>query len=55
LVLYSIFTNHELAAIIPVFQAAADFEKSVREGYPEELAKDLKTGLSDTGRKFIGA
>jgi hypothetical protein len=51
---YSIFTNQELAAIIPVLQAAAEFQKSVPEGYPEEITKNLQLSLSDTGKEFVG-
>ena len=34
---YTLFTNSDLAAMIPVFKAAADFRRTLPEGYPEEL------------------
>jgi hypothetical protein len=51
---YSIFTNQELAGIIPVFQAAAAFQRPLPEGYPEQVTKTMKTGLSESGKQFIG-
>jgi hypothetical protein len=51
---YTWFTNEELAAVIPVFRAAADFKRPLPEGYPEEALKKTKTGLSDSGKEFIG-
>ena len=49
---YTLFSNRELAAMIPVFQAAADFKRSLPEGYPEELAKTTATSLSEAGKEF---
>ena len=51
---YTLFTNDELAAMIPVFQAAADFNRPLPKGYPEEAAKQMRTGLSEGGKEFIG-
>ncbi len=51
---YTWFTNEELAALIPVFQAAADFKRSLPEGYSEEAKQKMRTELSDSGKKFIG-
>jgi hypothetical protein len=51
---YTWFTNEELAAVVPVFQAAADFRRPLPEGYPEEATKQMRTGLSDSGKEFIG-
>jgi hypothetical protein len=49
---YTIFTNQELAAIVPVLQAAADYERPVPEGLPEFRKSTLKTRLSDDARQF---
>lgn len=50
---YTQFSNRELAAMIPVFQAAADFRRSLPQGYPEEITKRMTTGLSDGGKEFV--
>jgi hypothetical protein len=50
---YTLFSNSDLAAMIPVFQAAADFRRTLPEGYPEELTKTMATGLSDAGKPFV--
>lgn len=50
---YTLFSNRELAAMIPVLQAAADFQRSLPEGYPEEFTKKMATELSDFGKKFV--
>jgi hypothetical protein len=50
---YTLFSNRDLATIIPVFQAAADFRRTLPEGIPEELAKTMATSLSDAGRDFV--
>jgi hypothetical protein len=52
--IYSLFSNQELAAMIPVFQAAADFQRPLPQGYPEEAAKKMMTCLSEGGKEFIG-
>jgi hypothetical protein len=51
---YTWFANEELAAMVPVFQAAADFKRPLPKGYPEEALKNMRTGLSDGGKEFIG-
>jgi hypothetical protein len=51
---YTWFTNEELAAMIPVFRAAADFTRPLPAGYSEEALKKVRTGLSEAGKKFIG-
>jgi hypothetical protein len=51
---YTFFSNQELAAMIPVFQAAADFRRPLPEGYPEELTNKMMTGLSEGGKDFVG-
>jgi hypothetical protein len=51
---YTFFANEELAAMIPVFQAAADFKRSLPKDYPEEARKKMRMGLSDGGKEFIG-
>jgi hypothetical protein len=51
---YAFFTNEELAALLPVFCAAADFQRPLPKGYSEEALKKMRTGLSDGGKEFIG-
>jgi hypothetical protein len=51
---YTWFTNGELATMIPVFQAAADFKRPLPKGYPAEARKKMRRGLSDSGKEFIG-
>jgi hypothetical protein len=51
---YTLFSNQELAALIPVFQAAADFNRPLPKGYPEEALKQMKTSVSKGGKAFIG-
>ena len=50
---YTLFTNEELAAMLPVFQAAADFRRPIPEGYSEEARNNIKTTLSDISKEFI--
>jgi hypothetical protein len=50
---YTLFSNRDLAAMIPVFQAAGDFKRSLPEEYPEELTKQMATSLSDGGKAFV--
>jgi hypothetical protein len=51
---YSLFTNQELAAIIPVFQAAQQFKRSLPDNLPEDYRAKMKTTLSEGGKQFIG-
>jgi hypothetical protein len=51
---YSLFTNQELAAIVPVFQAAEQFKRSLPDNLPEDYRAKMKTGLSEGGKQFIG-
>lgn len=51
---YSLFTNQELAAIIPVFQAAEQFKRSLPDNLPEDYRAQIRTTLSDDGKQFIG-
>jgi hypothetical protein len=51
---YTWFTNEELAAMIPVLQAAADFRRPPPKGNPEGAMKTMRMGLSDSGKEFIG-
>ncbi len=51
---YTYFSNQELAAMIPVFQAAAEFNRPSPAGFPQEAVKQMATGLSPSGKKFIG-
>jgi hypothetical protein len=50
---YTFFSNQELASMIPVYQAAADFKRTLAEAYPEEFRKERES-LSEGGKKFIG-
>jgi hypothetical protein len=50
---YTLFSNRELATMIPVFQAAADFRRTLPKDYPEELTKKMATGLSDASKEFV--
>jgi hypothetical protein len=50
---YTLFSNSDLATMIPVFQAAADFRRTLPEGIPEEFAKTIATSLSDAGKEFL--
>jgi hypothetical protein len=50
---YTLFSNSDLATMIPVFQAAASFRRTLPEGYPEELTKKMVTSLSDAGKEFV--
>jgi hypothetical protein len=51
---YTFFRNQELAAMVPVFQAAAAFQRPLPQGLPPEEAQKMKTGLSESGKEFIG-
>ncbi len=50
---YTLFSNSNLATMIPIFQAAADFRRTLPEGYPEELTKKMATSLSDASKEFV--
>jgi hypothetical protein len=50
---YTVFSNRDLALMIPVFQAAADFKRALPEGYPEEYTKTMATSLSDASKEFV--
>jgi hypothetical protein len=39
---YTLFTNQELTAILPVFQAAAEFNRKLPESLPEEVASKIR-------------
>jgi hypothetical protein len=49
---YSIFDNSDLALMVPVFRAAADFRRTLPEGYPAEHASQIAMSLSDDGKAF---
>jgi hypothetical protein len=52
---YSCFSNEELAAMIPVFRAAAEYSRPLPEGFSEEALKQLPPPtLSAGGKRFIG-
>jgi hypothetical protein len=50
---YTLFSNRDLATMIPVFQTAADFRRTLPEGFPEELAKKTATSLSEASKEFV--
>jgi hypothetical protein len=50
---YTHFSNGDLAAMIPVFQAATGFTRILPEELPEELTKQLATSLSSNGKEFL--
>lgn len=50
---YTVFSNSDLAAMIPVFQAAADFQRALPEGIPDEYARTMVTCLSDGSKQFV--
>jgi hypothetical protein len=49
---YTTFTNPELAAIVPVFEAVVDYERPVPEGRPDYPKSTVKTRLSEGPRQF---
>jgi hypothetical protein len=51
---YSVLTRPELTVLILILQAATDFTSPAAEGHPDESAKAMKTGLSATGKQFLG-
>jgi hypothetical protein len=51
---YMFFINEDLAAMIPVFQAAADFKRPIPQGMPAEVASTFQISLSESGKEFIG-
>jgi hypothetical protein len=51
---YSLFTNQELAAIVPVFQAAEQFTRTLPDNLPEDHKAKMQTSLSERGKQFIG-
>jgi hypothetical protein len=51
---YTWFANEELAAMVPVFQAAADFRRPLPKGNQGGALKKMRKGLSDSGTEFIG-
>ncbi len=50
---YSLFSNQELAAIIPVFQAAEQFNRLLPDNLPEEYRAKMRTCLSESGKQFV--
>jgi hypothetical protein len=52
---YTLFSNDELKSMIPVFQAAVDFERTLPEGIPPEIARHAQSmpdRFSDSGKNF---
>ncbi|MEI8383696.1 MAG: hypothetical protein WCJ09_26515 [Planctomycetota bacterium] len=49
---YTLFINSDLATMIPVFQAAADFQRTLPEGIPDEYARTMVACLSDGSKQF---
>jgi len=50
---YTVFSNRDLANMIPVFQAAADFKRTLPDNIPEEHARTIATELTDQGKVFL--
>ena len=50
---YSWFSNEELVAIIPVFQAAEGFKRTLPENLREDYKAKIRTSLSEGGKQFI--
>lgn len=49
---YTLFSNSDLATMIPVFQAAGDFKRALPKGVPDELARTMVTGLAEGSKAF---
>jgi len=52
---YTIFTNAELAAMIPDFQVAVDFKRPIPSHLSEKVAKTWMTAVSDESKEFMEA
>jgi len=52
--IYSFFTNQELAFIIPIFQAALEFQSPVPDNIPDHLKDRIQTRLSEGAKRFVG-
>jgi hypothetical protein len=50
---YTIFTNKDLATMIPVFQAAAKFKRRLSSSVPKVVKKGLQLTLSRGGKGLI--
>ena len=50
---YSIISNIELAAMIPVFKSAMEYQRPLPPGHPEDAIKKMATGLSDMSKEFV--
>lgn len=50
---YTVFSNSDLATMVPVLQAAASFKRTLPEGYPQQFTKTMATGLSEESREFV--
>jgi hypothetical protein len=51
---YSWFSNQELAAVVSVLQAAAEFKRPLPPGLPEAVAQRTPAELSESGKEFVG-
>ena len=49
---YTVFTNQELAAMLPVLRAAVDFKRPLTEEYPEEVRREIRMELSESAKSF---
>jgi hypothetical protein len=52
---YTCFNNPDLAAMIPVLQAATEFQKRLPDDMPEEVRREYKTSLSEGSKAFVTA
>ncbi|MDB5338640.1 MAG: hypothetical protein JWN70_4259 [Planctomycetaceae bacterium] len=50
---YTVFSNQELVAMVPVLQAATDFKRPLPEGIPAELVQKMTTELSEGAKEFV--
>lgn len=49
---YTLFSNSDLATMIPFFQEAVDFRRTLPEDIPEQFTQKIPTSLSDNGKDF---
>ena len=49
---YTLFSNKDLANMIPTLRTAPEFQRILPENLPEEVRKQAATGLSERGHEF---
>jgi hypothetical protein len=50
---YSLFSNAELAAMIPAFRDAIAYRRQFPEGYPEEMRQQFTQCLSQSSKEYL--